>query len=71
MGANEVRGPLVALENTNCTTIGGEFDLRQARANRTEEALGKFAGHVSDTVGVGLQVGNGLVIDGAGRGLRV
>jgi hypothetical protein len=37
-----LREKLIALQDANCTTVGGEFDLRESKAYGAEEPLGKF-----------------------------
>src|SRR3981189_600284 len=36
------REKLVALQNANCTTVGGEFDFGEALSDGAEEALGEL-----------------------------
>src|ERR1700731_1732003 len=65
------REKLIALQNADCTTVGGKFDLRETHAHRAEKALGKFRGHMFYAVGIRLQILRGLIIHRAGGGLRV
>src|ERR1700676_683832 len=65
------REKLVALQDADCTTVGGEFDFREAAAHRAEKALGEFRSHMLDAVRVGLQVRFRLVVHRSGSGLRV
>src|ERR1700732_4996790 len=62
---------LVALQDADCTTVGGEFDFREAAAHRAEKTLGEFRSHMLDAVRVGLQVGLRLVVHRARGGLRL
>ena len=34
------REKLIALQNANCTTVGGEFDFRKALSDGTEKPMG-------------------------------
>src|ERR1700674_2440589 len=65
------REKLIALQNANCTTVGGEFDFREALSDGAEEALGELRSKVLDAVRIGLQVRRGPIVDGAQRGLRL
>src|SRR5712664_1301651 len=62
--------PLVALQDADCTTVGGELHLGQAAADRAEQALGKFGGHAAHTMRIRPQIRVGLIVDRAGCGLR-
>src|ERR1700721_434143 len=64
------REKLIALQNADCTTVGGKFDLGETHAYGAKKALGKFRGHMFYAMGIGLQIRLGLIIDRAGRGLR-
>src|ERR1700724_3549670 len=64
------REKLIALQNADCTTVGGKFDLGETHAHRAEKALGKFRGHMFYAVGIGLQIFRGLIIHRAGGRLR-
>src|SRR5882762_7802880 len=63
------REKLVALQNANCTTVGGEFDFGEALSNRAKEALGELRGQVFDAVRIRLQVSGCAVVDRARGGL--
>src|SRR6202051_574232 len=65
------REKLIALQNADCTTVGGKFDLRETHAHRAEKALGKFRGHMFYDMRIGLQILRGLIVHRAGRCLRV
>src|SRR5258708_25992422 len=65
------REKLVALQNANCTTVGGEFDFGQALSDRPEEALGKLLCPVHYAVRIRFQVRGRLVVDRPHRGLRL
>src|SRR5690242_12555002 len=60
---------LIALQDTNCTTVGREFDFGEAGAHRAEDAFGEFRGKPPDAVRIGLEESGGLVVDGAHGGL--
>src|SRR5260370_21802599 len=66
------REKLVALQNANCTTVGGEFDFGEALSDGTEEAAQRRR-QAFDAVGTGmrLKVGGGLIVDRADGGLRL
>src|ERR1700694_1160600 len=65
------REKLVALQNANCTTVGGEFDLREALSDGAEEPLGELRCQVFDAVGIRLEVCGCLIVDRADGGLRL
>src|SRR5258708_2644182 len=65
------REKLVALQNANCTTVGGEFDFGEALPDGAEKAIGEFLCQVFDAVGIGCQVRGGLIVEGADGGLRL
>src|SRR5437660_8580841 len=65
------REKLVALQNANCTTVGGEFDFREALSNGAEEPLGELRCQVFDAVGIRLQVCGCLIVDRAEGSLRL
>jgi len=65
------REQLVALHDADCTTVGREFDFREAHPDSAEEAVGPLRSDVFYAVGIGLQKGNRLIIDDAGGGLRL
>ena len=46
------REKLVALQNADCTTVGGEFDLGESTANCAEQALGESGSDVPHAVRV-------------------
>src|SRR5215472_13885943 len=60
---------LVALQNANCTTVGGEFDFRQAGAESADNALGKFPSRAPLGMGIGFEKSGGLIVDCSGGGL--
>ena len=63
---------LIALQNPNCTTVGGEFDLGEALADGAEQAVAEFGLRMMlAAVSVGLQEIRGLIVDGAAIGLRI
>src|SRR5260370_9580157 len=66
------REKLVALQNANCTTVGGEFDFGEALSDGAEEAAQRRR-QAFDAVGMGmrLKVGGGLIVDRADGGLRL
>src|SRR5881396_174039 len=45
-------GKLIALPNANCTTERGEVHLREAPADRSEQAFCEFRGQMLETVGI-------------------
>src|SRR5713101_1800976 len=65
------REKLVALQNADCTTVGGEFDFGEALSDGAEEPLGELGREMLYAVRIGFQVGGRLVINGAGGRLRV
>src|ERR1700687_4601544 len=65
------REKLVALQNANCTTVGGEFDFGEALSDGAEEALGELRSKVLDAVRIGLEVRRGPIVDRAQRSLRL
>src|ERR1700687_5242684 len=65
------REKLVALQNANCTTVGGEFDFREALSDGAEEPLGELRCQVFDAVGIWLQVCGCLIVERADRSLRL
>src|ERR1700748_2351880 len=65
------REKLVALQDADCTTVGREFDFREAVADRAEQALGEPRGHVAHAMRVGLEKRFSLIVDRAGGRLRV
>src|SRR5713226_6135311 len=65
------REKLVALQNANCTTVGGEFDFGEALSDGAEEALGELRCQVFDAVGIRPQVRGRLIVDRADGGLRL
>src|SRR5712691_2429711 len=65
------REKLVALQNANCTTVGGEFDFGQALSHGTEQPLGELRCPVQDSMGIGLQVGSRSIVDRPHSGLRL
>src|SRR3984893_11110224 len=50
------REKLIALQNADCTTVGGKFELRETHAHRAEKALGKFRARMICSVRIGLQL---------------
>jgi hypothetical protein len=68
---NSRSSALVALQNANCTTVGGEFDFCEAAAHGAEEALGKSGCNVPNAVRVRLQIRFRLIVDRTRGGLRV
>src|SRR3989442_13804215 len=65
------REKLVALQNANCTTVGGEFDFREPLSHGAEEPLGELRCQVFDAVGIRLQVCGCLIVDRAEGSLRL
>src|ERR1700749_2334193 len=65
------REKLIALQDADCTTVRREFDFREAVADCAEQAFGEPRSHVLHAVRVGLKKRFGLIVDGAGRSLRV
>src|SRR2546429_9532955 len=59
------REKLVALQNANCTTVGGQFDFREALSDGAEEPFGELRCQVFDAVGIRLQVRGCLIVDRA------
>ena len=59
------------LQNSDCTTVGGEFDFRESAADRAEQALSEPGGDVPHAVRVRAQERFGLIVHRAGGGLRV
>src|SRR6266850_3472577 len=62
---------LIALQNANCTTVGGELDFGEALTDGAKEAFGEFGGDALDAVRIGLEEGGGAVVHGAQGGLGV
>src|SRR5882724_680864 len=62
---------LVALQNANCTTVGGELDLRETLTDGAKEAFGELGSEALDAVRIGLEEGGGAVVHGAQGGLGV
>src|SRR5260370_2653707 len=62
---------LVALQNADCTTVGGEFDLGEAAADRAKEPFGEFRGDVANAMRIRFQIRLRLVVNGARGGLRL
>src|SRR5215813_2912514 len=62
---------LIALQYADCTTVRRQFDFRQAAADSAEQALGELRSHVLHAVRIGLEIGFGLIVDRARRGLRI
>ena len=60
---------LVALQDSNCTTVSREFDLSQARAESAEKSAELRAEAVDRTVEIRLEESGGLVVDRARGGL--
>src|SRR6202795_3941047 len=60
------REKLIALQNADCTTVGGKFDLGEAHAHGAEKALGKFRCHMFYAMRIGLQILRGLIIHRTG-----
>src|SRR5713101_4207514 len=56
------REKLVALQNANCTTVGGEFDFGETLSDGAEETLGTLCGSVNDAVGIRLKVRGCLIV---------
>lgn len=65
------REKLVALQDANCTTVGGEFDFGQAVADGAKEAFGELRGDMPEAMRIGLEEGFGAIVDRAGGGLSV
>src|SRR2546429_4932020 len=64
------REKLVAPQNANCTTVGGEFDSGDALSDGSKEPLGELRCQAFDAVGIWLQVRGRLIVDRAHGGLR-
>src|SRR5258708_38590783 len=64
------REQLIALQDADCTTVGGEFDFSQALAESADESLSELGREMLHAVGIGFEVGGRLVIHGARGGLR-
>src|SRR5216684_6189801 len=62
---------LVALQNPDCTTVGGEFDLGEAAADRAKEPFGEFRGDVANAMRIRFQIRLRLVVNGSRGGLRL
>src|SRR5882724_2051518 len=62
---------LIALQNANCTTVGGELDFREALTDGAEEAFGELGSEALDAVGVGFEERGGAVVHGAQGSLSV
>src|SRR5260370_38211556 len=62
--------PLVALQDANCTTVGGQLHLGQAGADGAEQALGKFGGHAAHTMRIRYQKRVGMYVERAGGSQR-
>src|SRR5207253_8543845 len=62
---------LVALQDSNCTTVGGELDLRQARAEGAEQSFELRPETSHGAVGIRLEKSRGLIVYRARRGLRL
>lgn len=60
---------LIALQNSDCTIVGGEFHFCETHANGSEEACGKLPLVVAAGVNVRLDEVGGLIVDGAKDGL--
>src|SRR5260370_27242494 len=64
------REKLVALQNANCTTVGGEFDFGEALPDSAEESMGKFRCRAFEAVRIRLEICCRSIVDGAHGGLR-
>jgi hypothetical protein len=62
--------PLGTLQNSDCTTVGGEFDFGESLADGAEETVSPVPGMVS-TVGIGSQELARLIVHSAGKRSRV
>src|ERR1700674_3266113 len=62
---------LIALQNANCTTVGGELDFREALTDGAEKALSELGSEALDAVRVGFEERGGAVVHGAQGGLGV
>ena len=60
-----MRERLIALQDSNCTTVGGEFDFREPQTDGAEESFGETGSQVLDAVGVGLEISGGAIVHGA------
>src|SRR5256885_12183774 len=61
---------LIALQDSNCTTVGGEFDLGEALTNGAPQGAERLHTTVECAVGVGLEKRGCLIVHGAHGGLR-
>ena len=62
---------LIALQNANCTTVGGELDFCEALTDGAEEAFGELGSEALDAVRVGFEERGGTVVHDAQGGLSV
>src|SRR5712691_3228439 len=65
------REQLVALQNANCTTVGGEFDFGQALSDRAKEPMSKLRCRAPDAMRIRFEVGRSPIVDRAHSGLRL
>src|SRR5215472_15859436 len=61
---------LIALQDSNCTTVGGEFDLGQTGPNGTKQRTERLQMAANCTMGVRLEICSGLIVHSAHGGLR-
>src|SRR5579871_6385668 len=65
------RMKLIALQDANCTTEGGELDFGEAAANAAEEALHILGSDVACAVRIGFQESLRAIVHGPEIGLGV
>src|SRR3974377_2105075 len=61
----------VALQNSDCTTIGGQFDLRETLADRSDEGAAEVAGGGVVAMRIGFEESGSLIFDRASAGFRL
>src|SRR6267142_1256941 len=62
---------LIALQNANCTTVGGELDFSEALTDGAEEPFGELGSEALDAVRVGFEERGGAVVHSAQGGLSI
>ena len=65
------RERLIALQNANCTTVGGEFDFGEAHPDGAKESMSELRCRVPDAMRIGLEESRGLIVHCAEAGFRL
>src|SRR6266849_3961912 len=65
------REKLVALQNANCTTVGGEFDFGEALTDSAEEPVSKLRCRAPDAMRIRFEVCRSSIVDRTHGGLRL